>query len=488
MQKKTLILFAAILVFHLANNVYWSGQNTANYYDESVHYMLSAEEYGNILEPETLHDAEHLYPILEYSKGLYPPFFHLMNTAAFIFMGITKQSILAINTIFLAILVISTFLIGKEVYDEKTGLIAAGVVSFFPAIFLLSRLYLLDLALTAMVTASLFTLLKTKSFTDRKMSALAGITFGLGMLTKITFIIFLIVPLCIILKQTAAKINETQKKNILLFSALAITLFFLWYFSHAESLIDNIGIQNKIGIFEGNPAWNTPDGAMFYILGTINAISAPIAIILAAGALLFAKSGKHKKELAFFGFFILVPFIVFTFISIKEIRHFVPLSGVFAILAGKAIIGIQNLQIKKLVLGALAAILIVQFFVISYPEISDFSPKTGDWQEHNIISEIKNSKTEKPPIIVAENESPFFNSATLAKTAFIEKTGIGVLKLFDGHLNQKYILQSDIAKLEKTHEIFYVKILSPNADTEENARIYPLPNGDKVTVYKNRKL
>lgn len=107
----------------------------------------------------------------------------------------TNLMILVANSIFFIILITSIYGIGSLIYNRKTGLLAAFLTSVFPLIFGQSRNAMLDFPLAAMVSLSIYLILKTDGFRYVLYSILAGIALGLSQSTKESTFIFILTPL-----------------------------------------------------------------------------------------------------------------------------------------------------------------------------------------------------------------------------------------------------------------------------------------------------
>src|SRR3989339_497863 len=87
------------------------------------------------------------------------------------------------------ILLISTYKIGSVTYNRKAGLLAMLILSLYPAIFGISRMYELDFPLAAAVCFCMYLLLVT-NFENRWKSLLFGAVLGLSILIKGQVIFF----------------------------------------------------------------------------------------------------------------------------------------------------------------------------------------------------------------------------------------------------------------------------------------------------------
>ncbi len=88
-----------------------------------------------------------------------PPLYQLMTIPSILIFGRSEDAVRSVNLLFLAVLMLATYGIGRLVKDGKTGLLAAFLVSTYPPIVHLSRMYLPHFALPSCVALSIYLLL-----------------------------------------------------------------------------------------------------------------------------------------------------------------------------------------------------------------------------------------------------------------------------------------------------------------------------------------
>ena len=220
-----LILFF-LLLFHGIYNYIWLSQNQAPPFWEESKYLLMGLKYKDLFSQISLFNLKSFAQI----GGYYPP---LLPISSLILIGNSIRTMAMANIIYMAIMLFSIFKIGEIIFDRKTGLWAAFILSMFPIVFGTSRMFMLDYALTAMVTLSIYLLLLTDYFKSTKYSILYGLSLGLGMLIKNTFGAFIIGPLIYIFyKAIFGNSKEEKKKQIAnLFYSLSLgsILSIPWY-------------------------------------------------------------------------------------------------------------------------------------------------------------------------------------------------------------------------------------------------------------------
>ncbi len=184
----------SLLSFHLLANWVWLSSNvTLVGWDQPSHLWKSlvCNDLLRQLNPTPLFQAivldEFRPPLLFFSIAVFHRLF-----------GLSTDVALMSNSPYLALLLFSTYGIGKRIYDKSVGLLAAFLVSTFPLLFSLSRTSYFDFPLAALVSLSIYLLLLSNGFRDRRYSLLLAISLGLGMLMKQSFIAFLIAPLAFV--------------------------------------------------------------------------------------------------------------------------------------------------------------------------------------------------------------------------------------------------------------------------------------------------
>jgi len=180
-----------LCLVHTVFNLVWRQTNvTVLGWDRMAHLVRSLE-YFDAMHPFNTRD---LFNALM-QDSFYPPLFHISMAVVYTFFGVSADVGAMTNTIYLVILLFSVYGIGCELYDSKTGLLAACLISFFPIVFLMERFTYTEFSLLALVALNVWVALKTERFTQRGWTYALGVTLGLGFLAKWVFIVFAGPPL-----------------------------------------------------------------------------------------------------------------------------------------------------------------------------------------------------------------------------------------------------------------------------------------------------
>ena len=223
-----LIFLFLIFLYGINNFLLIKKQYTFPLYPDEAWHLSTTLRYYEILKEFSLNI---FYRLLEVDS-LYPPLYFISGASLALVTGFSRLNVVMINIFFFLIMLISTYLIGKKISNNKyTGLFAAFILSMFPMIFGMSRWFMLDFALTAMVALSICCLIHTDEFTNRKMSLLFGVSLGLVLLTKWTAPIFIIGPfLYVLFKPSSVSKLQFQKRfqNIAYILIICFILAGIW--------------------------------------------------------------------------------------------------------------------------------------------------------------------------------------------------------------------------------------------------------------------
>jgi 4-amino-4-deoxy-L-arabinose transferase-like glycosyltransferase len=185
-----------LIIFHVLNNGLWRATNVVVFGSDRIFHLVTSLAYYDILrQGVNLHS---LFAALTWSN-YYPPLVHLTAAGFYGLFGVSMDVAAMSTSLFLALLLVAVYFLGKRLAGPWIGFLSAFVFSMFPIVFSMSRYLYVDLALTAMVAANLCLLLYSDRFQRKGISLLYGLSLGLGMLTKWTFAAFAAAPLVLML-------------------------------------------------------------------------------------------------------------------------------------------------------------------------------------------------------------------------------------------------------------------------------------------------
>ena len=141
---------------------------------------------------------------------LQPPLAGIVTAPFYFIFGSAQITGIMLNAaVFLAVLIYSTYKLGAKLSGRETGALAAFLVTIYPVFFNQLKVYMLDVPLAAFAALSVYLLVMSNNFQNLKYSVLFGISCGLGMLVKDSFILFIIGPLSYVIIKNIFPLNKT---------------------------------------------------------------------------------------------------------------------------------------------------------------------------------------------------------------------------------------------------------------------------------------
>jgi 4-amino-4-deoxy-L-arabinose transferase-like glycosyltransferase len=207
-----------VLLF-VAVTIWWLSRNRGiPVYDAGTHLSFAIDAYEALSSGRLLSALTGSVP--------YPPLVHLVGALGVFIGGIgVVPPVIALNLVFVPLLVLGCYKAGCLAFSPLAGWLAVVFVLGSPMMIEEFHELLLDAPEAAMVAVALWAILATERFLRVKISALAGVAVGLGMLTKETFVLFIIgVTLA-----AAVRGGRRAWRGIAVFAAVALVITLPWY-------------------------------------------------------------------------------------------------------------------------------------------------------------------------------------------------------------------------------------------------------------------
>lgn len=438
------LILAVIILFNIINTFIWLKIDKSYLkLDAWGHYRYSLEAY------DFLSGFRHLkFPLSAIEPQKWHGILVGFSTALFYFLfGSAQDTAIIINTaIFLPILVLSTYGIAKRILRVYAGILAAFIITSYPIIFNNLRIYMLDLPLTSMVTLSLYFLIASDNFSNRKNSLLFGLSFGLGLLVKFNYIAFIIGPLLFTMCQAITQKSGLYKntlRNILYLIIIAVFLCATFYTVKLRDMLQRIYETSNFSIFKNyRPdfsnflSWRFSGILKFLEITISEGISFLLLIAFLVGFGFFVRLALKERWKLYL--VLIVPLFIHIFLLSIEpncmFRYSMPLLPVIALITSVGLLEIKNNPFKIIFIFLLICLSIMQFFAVSFgismlPEKIKFSlikkpynfdlvifqqnmgvtpfledksshPSTADWKGTQVLNVIANSNLSKERIKV----------------------------------------------------------------------------------------
>ena len=528
------LLFVILSLYGV--NIYFltSVDSAPPMWDEAVHLRDSLVYYNILGNPSQINlevvkdliNKSEQYPLIRPS-GYYPPLVPILTSFWYFVFGTSAKVAIMSNMIFIFILVFSVYKIGELMFDRNVGLLASLLILLFPIILKHSVIYYLDLPLTAMVALGTFFILKSDYFQNTKFSVISGFCFGLGMLTKWTYLFFVLGPLCYLALRVfypATSQEGTVKgpsyfkkplRNIALFMLASIATFGPYYFPILPALI---GESLR---FSGGPIAQGPDSLLssaslyFYPVALWNDMITPVGLVLfVAGLVLLLFSENKQKTLLLI--WILIPYCIFTsLIQNKQPRYMMPWLIPISLVISFFIIEVGSIKVLDGRFGLkryAISLFLILFSILFFREdlqlrrtITDSSKE--EWKVKEIVSAIEDdmngmdriNRYDMPMYVGVIPDHHYINGQTIRYYATLKMLPLNVIKLqnYEGtafeEFAQKfnrydYILTKNSANMaissfqesiDRMHEFFYSHIGS-----FRHLRSFQEPDGSEVSLFK----
>jgi hypothetical protein len=314
----------------------------------------------------------------------------LSNILCFFGTHNVNTTILCIGLIAFAVSLFFLYKICELIKDKETGYIAMVLYALVPSTYLFSRvLHRMDFHITAFVILSIYLLLKTNFFSSLKYSLLFGITFGLGVIVRDTFLGFCLAPFLYVSFLSLKKPKLSRAVNI---AAAIFTAAALLYTKYNNIMAIKMTLLKPL---IENTRYS--DLGEFLINLCAGLFSPLVLILFIIGAICFVKKfNGYAKNILLLWFFVPLAILI-------AMPHNKDTAMALALVPATAIItsvGLLSLPRKyvKLIFSATFIILLLQFFVLSY--------------SRNIINTAINAKpiliykTPDPAILFNQNQTP----------------------------------------------------------------------------------
>ncbi|MCX5696743.1 MAG: glycosyltransferase family 39 protein [Candidatus Omnitrophica bacterium] len=383
MNKYKIIYFmicVSIISFALITNYMWvKADNSVNGVDSSNHLFFSIEffyRFTDIIYAQTLSLWQKVAAYVDLlgspvrgSTVYWPNGLNATTAFSYLLFGRSLFSAKVSMFPYLIILLSSTYLIGKKISGDFSGVLSAFILFMYPLIFESSRQFQLDLPLAAMVSLVIYFFLQSDHFQRRPYSILLGIALGWAMLIKGQAILFVLCPMLLMIMKGMSKKRWGVFTNIFLVLILAGMIASIWWYGQVGlarlSLMEHVFSARKA--LEAQLPMGKKysiEGISFYIFQLPSVLSFPFSIALAVSLAAIIKGKCNHKGLLLS--WCIPPFLFFSFvITIKHSRFIMPVLPAFAIITASAIGQIRIKVLRGIISVVIVVFALVQFYVLS---------------------------------------------------------------------------------------------------------------------------
>lgn len=363
-QNKYLVLLAILSAAILASTIRYGLRTYKIPEWDEQHYMRMATEFYRLIKYHLSFNTPYeMLQVVPFRQPGYPflilPFLFLFGLSKAYFWGIFTNGLLYIASIF------GIYFLARNFLSKLSSFLAAFIFAFYGWTLLHLNLTYSETASSTFIVWSIFFLIKSNLFQNKKYSILFGVFLGLGLLVRWIIVLYVFAPLLYVLYKLFKK--HLFKKKILSHIGVSFLISFLISFYPY--------FQNRYWIFNyfrdvsvGSPVWQAlPQSetnplsiySLTFYLNTFAQLGILFFILIIVGFFLAFKSKNSIKPIlltAIFGylFSVLAP--------IKGERYIVPIFPYLAILSAFVFDHIKNIK-SRTFLTALVIILSVVSFL-----------------------------------------------------------------------------------------------------------------------------
>lgn len=259
--------------------------------------------------------------------------------------GASYETAVTVTTMFALGCVFLTYKVGKVLYGNKTGLFAAALFALTPWHVIMSRVFLIDVQCLFFSLLYLYIGILAIRKGSNGLYFMAGLIFGLALLTKL-FAVFMLIPLLLIYVYSKPKNPMRTLRSFLLFVLPAFFIQYLWY--------EPISERGLLSLLNHDDFWlKLPSGFVPSPFFSLSFFSEALGIFFIIGYLFslsvsFLQRKQFSKSLFFdltffatvisvvgfnsylvFGYNLLIPYV-------NSIKYDYPILPMFCLLAASA--------------------------------------------------------------------------------------------------------------------------------------------------------
>jgi hypothetical protein len=186
-----------------------------------------------------------------HGMGTKPPLIAALPTTIYWIAGRRTRAAYAVNLFFLLVTFGALYWLGKKYASPRAGLIAVFIAGTMPILYGLSRWFLVECGLTAMVCLAICLIAEWNEFDGAWKAFLLGAICGIGLLMKMSFPLYVLVPMLYFAVRAGP-----SKVRVTAFVAPALLLALPWYFFNFRSVLDT---ALRAGSIESAKIYGTGD-------------------------------------------------------------------------------------------------------------------------------------------------------------------------------------------------------------------------------------
>lgn len=386
------IALAGLLFGLLLANLSWLRRDTAPPLWDSAHYLQHSSIFYRALErggPAAFLDA------FSTSLGSKAPLVAALPIPFYAALGEGYAAARCVNLAWIVVASWFLFLIARTLFGDLEALVAVVLLQTFPLVAGMSRQFLVEYGLMALVIVWIYLLLRWRQPGSRAVPWLLGIVLGFGLLMKVTFPLYIAAPTVLVLVQhrRGGRPWRALALDLLCIAAAATPVAATWY---ARNLLGVLRFVAAAGFGEAGRPYGTgpvfsPQAVLTYWTKVANSglsgLYTLVLLFLLAGLGIAAlrrrqlpPSATDRLDLQIVLAWWLVPFLALTFATNKDPRYTIAWLPALALLFVEAVRRLVPPRRQVAVLAAISIVGVLNFSALSFgvPSVE------RDWRVGNL--------------------------------------------------------------------------------------------------------
>jgi 4-amino-4-deoxy-L-arabinose transferase-like glycosyltransferase len=218
-------------------------------------------------------------------------------------------------------------------------------------------------ALTAVTTFAVFCLFWSRSFERRWPSLILGVTIGLGVLTKWTFVVFLAGPLVLAVYLALRQATRARLLNVALAAAISLLIGLPWYLTNLEALQAFLQFNRLLAApQEGEaPVWSLESWIYYLRELMTQQMLLPFALLAVAGATLALRRCRWNSYLWMLVAWVAVGYVASTLFINKDTRYTMPYLPALALLTAIGLAQLRHVMVRRVGLALIILYALLQY-------------------------------------------------------------------------------------------------------------------------------
>ena len=365
----TWLVLAGVLAAHLLVNVLWlQADQTLRAEDQGTQLASAASAYSVV----TGQGLAGVWDVLRGVVGTEQPGAgYLVWVALVTVFGQSIFSLRLLNIFYLALLLVSVKVVGRRLCSARAGLLAAALLSLYPAVFGASRQFGADFPATAMVAASVAALFFCERFGRSGPSALLGLTVGLALLVRPLTLFTLGPVLALAAAWSLWRPAATPRLRVLLNLALAALaaagISAVWWWGRLERIYDALALHQR---GEVKLQWMEQSSLSYYLqhlpLGTSPFLLGVVALALAGLFLGRRAVGLSRPEPWLVWVWLVLGLGTLALLQVHMLRYLFLVLPALALVTAHGLCSLPHRRSRRLMVATVTTTAAVSWLVCSF--------------------------------------------------------------------------------------------------------------------------